>query len=381
MKKKKSGIDLDAAVKKLLTRKKLITRNLILAAIISSAIIVCVPRYYTCEVMLAPEFDASATGGTLGSLAATFGVNIGSGSNSDAISPSLYPDLMESKEFLVTLFPIKVKTADGTLETDYYTYLTKHQKHPWWNSALRWITRSIKNLFGANKPQQASNLKDIDPFKLSELEYKTAEGISSRILCSIDRKSYVITIRVSDQDPLICASMADSVRMHLQQFITNYRTSKARVDVEFYTTLVQKSKEDYDKALKIYSQYADSHRDMILQTYISERDKLENDLQMKFGVYSAARQQLEGAKAKVQERTPAFTLLKNASVPIKPAGPKRVFFVLGMMFLVFLATALYITNKDKIRRLLKGAAAPKDGETAENAAEASIAPEYNKTEI
>jgi uncharacterized protein involved in exopolysaccharide biosynthesis len=55
---------------------------------------------------------------------------------------------------------------------------------------------------------------------------------------------------------------------------------------------------------------------------------------------------LEAAKAKVQDRTPAFTIIEGAAVPVKPAGPKRMIFVIGMMFLTFIGTAFYITKKD-----------------------------------
>jgi uncharacterized protein involved in exopolysaccharide biosynthesis len=50
--------------------------------------------------------------------------------------------------------------------------------------------------------------------------------------------------------------------------------------------------------------------------------------------------------AKLQERTPVFTVVKGASVPIKPAGPKRMLFVAGMLILTFLGTAFYIVRKD-----------------------------------
>jgi uncharacterized protein involved in exopolysaccharide biosynthesis len=52
--------------------------------------------------------------------------------------------------------------------------------------------------------------------------------------------------------------------------------------------------------------------------------------------------QLEAAKAKVLERTPVFTVIKGADVPIKPAGPKRMLFVAGMLLLTFIGTSAYI---------------------------------------
>ena len=56
--------------------------------------------------------------------------------------------------------------------------------------------------------------------------------------------------------------------------------------------------------------------------------------------------QYQAAKAKVQERTPAFTVVKGAAVPIKAAKPKRMLFVLGMLVLAFIITTLYIAKED-----------------------------------
>ena len=358
MEKKKNNIDLGAIFKQLKVRKKLVIRNLVISLVVFSALILCVPRTYTCEVTLAPEFGNTAASGSLAGLAASFGVNLGSDVQSDAISPSLYPDLLESKEFVVGLFPVKVRTQDGLIDTDYYTYLSKHQKSPWWKQVSKWAKRNIKKLIGKAEPKTHKGDDKVDPFKLSEEDFTLTENITSNINCSVDRRSYVITIRVTDQDPLVSACMADSVRQHLQDFIIKYRTSKARVDIEYYEKLLASAKEDYDKAINAYSEYADSHRDMILQAYISQRDNLENDMQRAFNVYTAVNQQLESAKAKYQEAIPAFTTLKCASVPIKPTGPKRVAFVLGMTILVFLATAFYIVKIESRRKTENSIAKP-----------------------
>ena len=82
------------------------------------ALIMCVPRTYTCEVTMAPEFGNAASAGSLASFASSFGINMGNGAGDDAISPSLYPDLIESKQFVVSLFPVRVKSQDGLIDTD-----------------------------------------------------------------------------------------------------------------------------------------------------------------------------------------------------------------------------------------------------------------------
>ena len=350
---KKNNINIGEIIRKIIARKKLMIRNLVIAAVVFGGLIMCVPRTYTCEVTMAPEFGNTSPNGSLASIASSFGVNLGNDVQTDAISPSLYPDLLESKQFVVSLFPVRVKSQDGTIDTDYYTYLTKHQKSPWWSKLGKWLKNTVKGLFAKPKGKDKGDYKHANPFRLSEEQFSVAERINGRIKCSVDRRSYVITILVTDQDPLIAASIADTVRVRLQNYIIDYRTSKARGDLEYYTKLHEEAKKEYDKTLREYSIYADSHRDMILQTYISQRDNLENAMQMAFNVYTALNQQLEQAKAKVQECTPAFTTLKCASVPVKPSGPKRVMFVLGMLILTFFGTTYYIVKGDKIKKALK----------------------------
>ena len=51
--------------------------------------------------------------------------------------------------------------------------------------------------------------------------------------------------------------------------------------------------------------------------------------------------QYQAAKAKVQERTPAFTVIKGAAVPIKATGPKRMLFVLGICFITIIVLCIY----------------------------------------
>ena len=78
----------------------------------------------------------------------------------------------------------------------------------------------------------------------------------------------------------------------------------------------------------------------------SKIEDLENEMQLKYNIYTALNTRLEAALAKVQENTPAFITLQNATVPVKPAGPKRVFFVAIMLVLATFGTIVYIARKE-----------------------------------
>ncbi len=348
MNNKKDTIDLRKVAGRLWHRKKLYFTVFVITLILSVVWILPKPRFYDSKVSLAPEMaGADMAGGTLGSIASSFGVNLGDMQTSDAIYPELYPDLVSSSNFLVSLFNIKVKTEDGTISTDYYTYLSKHQKRSPWDYPGIWFRQFIQGLLPSKKVSKSANKKGgADAFDLSEQQDAIVNKLRNDITCNVDRKNNVITISVRDQDRLICATMADSVRVRLQKFITDYRTSKARNDVEYYDRLTSEAKRDYERVRQTYSAYSDANMDVILQSFKSKQEDLENDMQLKFNTYTAFNTQLQAAKAKLQEHTPAFTIIQAATMPIKPSGPKRMIFIVGMMFLAFVATSAWILRKD-----------------------------------
>jgi len=194
------------------------------------------------------------------------------------------------------------------------------------------------------KKPGAGDPSDIDPFRLTETELEILEKMQSNITCSLDKKTDVTTISVQDQDPYIAACMADSVSVRLQRFITQYRTSKARLDVDYYQTLSDSALVEYNAALQAYGEYCDANLNATRQTVISRKEQLQNELSLKQTTYQAYQAQLQAMKSKVQENTPAFTILKSASVPVKPAGPKRVIFVVAMCMLACFAEAVYLTR-------------------------------------
>ena len=75
-------------------------------------------------------------------------------------------------------------------------------------------------------------------------------------------------------------------------------------------------------------------------------EDLENEMQLKYNTFTTLNVQLQAANAKVQDRTPVFTVIKGATVPVKPAGPKRVLFTIGMLILATIITSLYLVRKD-----------------------------------
>lgn len=306
-------------------------------AVLSALYILNEPQYYETNTTMAPEEENGlSSGGALSSIASSFGIDLSQAQSSDAISPTIYPDLMEDNGFVTSLFDIRVKTVDGSVDTTYYSYRRYHKKESWlskqmmkWKKDFEKLMPKKENVFKGNTS------KEFNPYFLSKKDDEIVNGIRKDITIDVDKKTGVISIATVAEDPLVCQTLADSVRNRLQDFIIQYRTSKSRRDVDYYKQLADEARATYEKTRRKYAEVADENLDVVLETEKSKIEDLENTMQMQYNTYTAMNTQLEAARAKLRMYTPVFTTVKGADVPIKPAGPKRMLFVLGMMILAF----------------------------------------------
>lgn len=340
----KQTIDFSKLIKDMKKHKKRFFTVLGITFVLSCVYLLSIPNVYKCEVMLAPELSRAGTTNSLLSLASSFGMKIGTGTaGGEALFPTLYPDMVNSTDFKTCLFPIQVHKLDSTRMMSYYDYLLNEQKSPWWSQAIKGSLGYLISLIA--EPDTVDNTK-LNPFHLTKQQKSIVDLMEKRVVCDVDAKTLVITIKVVDQDPLIAAVIADSVKTRLQGFITDYRTRKARVDLEFNKKLFAETKARYEKARRDYATFADSNQDLILESVRSKRADLENEMQLRYNAYTQVATQLQAAEAKVQEDTPAFTTIQSATVPVKKAGPARTKRVLIFLFLAFCCTAAWVLNKE-----------------------------------
>ena len=349
-------IDFKKLFKDILKHKNLYYKVIPLTFIISAFLMLSIPNYYRCDVMLAPELSRSSSSNSLLTLAYSFGMRMGTGTTGgEALFPTLYPDLMNNVDFKVSLFQVPV-TIEGNEEEgipdrtmSYYDYLKNEQKRTWWSAAISGTLKWVFSLFFEARPQDPT----VNPFRLTKEQTKIVESIGKRVVCDVDQNSLVITITVIDQNPVICATMADTVKTRLQNFITDYRTSKARVDLEYNKKLYRESKARYEKARQRYAEFVDGNQDLILQTVRQRQTDLENEMQLQYNTYTTVAAQMQAAEARVQEERPAFTTIQSATVPVKKAGPHRAKWCLIYLFLAFCITTAYVFYKeDDLKPLL-----------------------------
>lgn len=345
----KKKIDFGKIYRDLLKYRKLFYITLPVAFILAALVALSIPNYYTCSVKLSPELsNRSASTSGLASLASSFGVKLssGMGNSSEALFPTLYPDLMASVDFKASLFNVKVSPEGDNQEYSYYDYKKDVEKRPWWNKAIK----AILNILDGD---DAEKNRVFDPRKLTKEQGELAKAIEKDIICQVDKKTMVITIIAKDNDPQVCTTMADSTMSLLQNYITDYRTSKARVDLEYNKKLLSEAKANYEKASRAYAAFADGNLHSFQERIRQRLSELETEMQLQRTVYQQVVAQYQQAEMKLQEDTPAFAVIQASTIPAKKTGPKRAVGCISFMIFVFVITSIYIFyREDDLKPLL-----------------------------
>lgn len=345
--KKNREIDIIGSILKVFKEWKLLLKISLVAAIIGVVVALNIQKRYTTTVLLAPEVS-NMPSSSLSSLGSMIGVNFGASMTSDAIYPELYPEIISSTDFAVALFDVPVTPLDADTCLPYHKHLIASREIPFWEYPRIWYSKLKKKIDG----DKSNVVKEkLDPYHLTKAELAMLEWIESNITINVDKKTGVITLNVTDYDPQVSALMADTVMTRLQNYVVDYRTKKARHDLEYINELYEQAKTEYLEAQKVYAQVFDSNRNVYSKSASSNMEYLENEMQLKLAVYTETAQQLQMARAKVQEQMPVFTVLQSATVPVNPSSVSKTVVVLSFIIIgVFLGAIWILFLRDIYRK-------------------------------
>lgn len=353
-------IDWMGILRQVLAIRKKLYKAAAVGVVLGILIALGTPKQYTVSITLSPEMGSSKSGSGLGSLAASFlGGSIGSDSP-DALNATLTPDIVASTPFLLELFDARVVSQDKQIDTTFTAYLDE-QKSSWMGYVLKapgMAISGIKSLFSEKKEKTATIQKGA--IELNEKDAAKLGSLRQAITVEADKKTAITTLSVTLQDPKVTATIADSVVSKLQQYITAYRTSKAKEDCQYLEKLYKERQQEYYDAQQRYARYVDANSNVVFQSTLAERERLQNDMNLAYQVYSQVAQQLQVARAKVQEEKPVFAVVEPAVVPLNPSGTSRKVIVLGFLFLAVAFTGAWELLGKKYWQLLKEGLKQKD---------------------
>ena len=328
-------IDLMDILRKIISIRKSIYKAAGIGLVIGLIIAISIPKKYTVKVTLSPEMGNNKGSGLSGLAASFLGDGVAMGDGTDALNVSLSADIVSSTPFLLELSTMNIPVSkDKNMTLDSYL---DEESSPWWSYVIGLPSMAIggvKSLFISEEDEfMSSDEASHGTIELSKKESVRIETLKRKIAASVDKKTTMTTVAVTFQNPKVAAVVADSVVGKLQEYIINYRTSKAKEDCVYLERLFKERQQEYYAAQQKYADYMDSHDDIILQSVRAEQERLQNDMSLAYQVYSQVASQLQVARAKVQEEKPVFAVVEPAVVPLNPSGTSKKIYVLAFIFL------------------------------------------------
>ncbi len=350
---KEIEIDLIDILRKIITYRRVLYKAAGIGLIVGVVVALSMPSQYTVQVTLSPEIGNSKGSGGLAGLAASFlGNGVTMGETVDALNASLSADIVSSTPFLLEILNMQVIVSPKGDRMDLGSYLD-HCSSPWWSYIIGFPSLTNNGVLSFLKDEQITDKISQGAIELSKEENDRINFLKNHITAGIDKKTAITSISVTLQDPKVTAIVADSIIHKLQEYIINYRTFKAKEDCAYLSKLFEERKEEYYVAQGNYADYMDSHDDLILQSVRAEQERLQNDMNLAYQVYSQVANQLQVARAKVQEEKPIFAVVEPAVVPLEPSGVSKKVYVLLFVCIAVICTGIWILFGKDILLLLK----------------------------
>lgn len=346
-------IDIMELISKLWKKRMMIIKWCVAGAIIGLIAGFSIPKTYRAGATLAPETE-QRMGSGVSSIASMMGVSLDN--SVDAISVEMFPDVVASTPFIYGLFdlPVTFERKDSVITTDLLDYMLEYQKSPWWSAIIQAPFKALGWVMSIGKEKESDELPaELNPQNLPKKVRGVVGYFSENIIVNVDKKTGKTQISLEMQDPLVVATVVEAVMENLKDYMSDYRTSKTRQDVENLSLIYEQRKQDYYAAQQAYAQYVDGNRSVALRSAQAESERLQQEMNLAYQVYSQIATQLEAARIKEQEAKPVFAVLEPVAIPNQRSAPSKAKLLVIFTFLAGCCSAAWVLFGEDYWKKLK----------------------------
>ena len=357
---KKDYLEIKDLLNRLKQNRGILIKSAAIAFLAGVFIVVFTPKVYKTEVSLLAESNSnSPANGLMGQLGNIAGFDVGglmgmdmSGSNSSALTPDLYPEVVKSTTFLIDILQEKVYLPKEDITLSVSEYLQEHTKP----TISGWPGYALSLLKSKGEKRMIPPKNEGEPLNLSQADLNLIKGLASTIEVNIIKSegaitggdSKIIKVSVEQQDPYVSALLTEKVIASLKQYIIDYHTSKEKKDLTFIEARYQEAKARYFEKQEALADYDDSNVNVILASAKSRRDRLVTESTLASNLYKSLAQKREQAQILVQDKTPVFTVIEPAKVPLQKSKPKTIFTIISLTLVGLFAGTCIVLWKEFI---------------------------------
>jgi len=306
-------------------RKQIIIISFVFVLVGVAAALLSPVVYSSSTTFINSQTESSSSSGLSG-VASLVGINLGGMSSGSEIPATMYPQIAESVQFKRDLLNSYIDEK-GQIKLE--NFLADY------NAIEKSVTENNSRLF------------------ISEYEDELFNVINDVISISVNQKDGFVTILANMPESEYAANTCINAREILQETVINNKIKSAKEKLEYSKKQLASKRVEFEEVQNKLAYFNDSNLNLVTSSVINEREKLEAEFQIINAVMIELSKQVEQRKLQVSEDTPVFSIVKEASMPVKRSSPKRTKMVLIFGFIGLIASISYTLAKTPVAHILK----------------------------
>ena len=353
-------IDLIEIAAKLWAQRRFIIKTTLIFMAIGLFIAIFTPNEYTASTTMVPQTGDKKVGGSLGGLAAMAGINLGSMSSGEVLSPNVYPKILKNVNFQKELIYSKYNFENADKPISYYEYAT-NKEYSSFNllGSIKKYTIGLPGvIIGAIKgePKEISDslsntTKTID--RLTIKESKVIKSVFDNLRFNLNDKEGYISLSYTSREPRLSAEIVLTAQKLLQKYITEFKIEKVRSNLEFVEKSYDEARVNFENKQSELARFRDANKNLSSAIARTQEEKLTSEYNLLLGIYTEIAKQKEQAKIAVTETTPILTVIEPVTIPTEKSGPKRAIMLVGFLFLGLIAGIGWILGWPYIKEIIE----------------------------
>lgn len=287
------GFDWRRAASQLWRRRRWLAALAAVGAVVAYALSFLLPPVYVASVTLmeAPSSSSASMSPQFGLMAQQFGVGLGA----SASGVSSYPEIVRSRQLLTRVLGQRFPDAGN---------------------------RTVLLLDRLTRHAPASQRVDVGVRKLRRL-----------VDVALDRRTGILTLRVSLGDPVLAAAVATAICATLQNIVVQSMNTQAGANRRFIEARVAEARRDLARAEDALRAFRESNLRGSSPRLLTEEARLARETRMQEEIMLTLARQYEIVCVEEQKNVPVINVLDPAVPPAFRSAPRRsVLAALGLLF-------------------------------------------------
>lgn len=309
------GFDWLAALARLWPRRWRLVVLAIGGAVVAFSLSFLLPLVYVASVTLmeAPGSSSGSMSPQLGLMAQQFGLGLGA----SASGVSTYPEIVRSRQLLTRVLEQRFPTTGN---------------------------RAVLLLDRLTRPAPAARRLDVGIRRLRQ-----------RVDVALDRRTSILTLRVSLDDPVLAAAVATATCASLQDIVVHSMNTQAGANRRFVEARVTEARRDLARAEDALRAFRENNLRGSSPRLLTEEARLARETRTQEEIMLTLTRQYEIACVEEQKNVPVINVLDPAVPPAFRSAPRRsVLAALGLLLSLACGAAWVLVREPESAKVVAG---------------------------